>query len=436
MSSPSNNGSVLAGFAAETLLGPDAHVIKEIHALRDDLRYNTKGSEVSLDDSFIRLQQEVDALPRIVLDMDVPPGTENEYLIRLSTAQEKVLDDCDRVLRRTLEFQSKLKNAERAVKKYKADFMAWYILSAAYVVKSHDVKFSAPQIKQLAEAEFSRLISNLDVQIDNLINSVEHLVEEVRQHKKIQSEKHSLGKDQANASWTSKMANPNGIAPNRADDMAQIPDDEVEEEEDENIPAFVSKRPQVSEPERAPASALEAAARQEPVIVNSNQDLLDGAKPGDTITLRFHDKLRSIVTDKMRVTGPVTLPLITAPEDVAAFLSDEPEVDSVKHYPDGSSYDFATSRSTPPKFRVHGETDPKFATPWELPSADISDSKPTCVGYTAAVETVREILADPDPDRKFEFRGPVAGCETVVSSSTTTMKPRKRLILTEDEDLM
>lgn len=71
--SSNNNSSLLAGFSAETLLGTDAHIIKEIIALRDDLRYTTTGSEVSLDDSFLRLQKEVDELPIIKLDMDVPP---------------------------------------------------------------------------------------------------------------------------------------------------------------------------------------------------------------------------------------------------------------------------------------------------------------------------------------------------------------------------
>src|SRR5579863_201444 len=413
----SNSGSneILKGFSAEALLGEDAHVIKEILALRNDLQYTTKGSEVSLDDSFIRLQHEVDALPRIVLYLDVPPGTENEYLIRLSTAQEKVLDDCDRVLRRTLEFQSKLKNAERAVKKYKADFMSWYVLSAAYVIESHEVKFSAPQIKQLAEAEFSRLIANLDVQIDNLISSVEHLVDEVRQHKKIQSEKHSLGKDQANASWTSKMANPNGIAPNRADDMAQQ-GFETEEEEDEDVPAFVSRRPTVGNSENPIIGKSET-----PKIVTSNQDLLDQAKPGDTVILRFSDNVAPVldgIKDQVRITGPVTLPVVLAePEQVVDFLNEEDEL------MDGPVRDMekVAAQGIPveePKFRVHGETDPKFATTWEPK-------------HVKAVEVVREILADPNPERKFEFRGPVAGCETVVS-----MSPRKRLIVTEDEDLM
>src|SRR5208283_1997666 len=131
-----NSNDILSGFAAEALLGSDAHVIKEIIALRDDLRYSSKGNEISLDDAFMQLQQAVDSLPSIVLDMDVPPGTENEYLIRLSTSQEKVLDDCDRILRRILEYQSKLKNAERAIKKYKSDFTSWYVLAASYVVPS------------------------------------------------------------------------------------------------------------------------------------------------------------------------------------------------------------------------------------------------------------------------------------------------------------
>jgi len=354
--SNSSDDSILRGFSAETLLGSDAHVIKEITDLRNDLRYTTDGNQISLDDAFIRLQSEVDKLPRIVLDMDVPPGTENEYLIRLSTAQEKVLDDCDRVLRRILEYLSKLKNAERAVKKYKADFMAWYVLAASYVIAQHEVKFPPSQVKQLGEAEFSRLLSNLDVQIDNLISSVEHLIEEARQHKKIQSEKHSLGKDQANASWTSKMTNFGGIAPSRADDMAQIPDEEDEEEDDE-VPAFVSRRPQVGhEPSFNPdllkkltdkIKDRDVSSVDDPNfkafigdgggatvftpsdkihhVVASNQDLLDEAKPGDTVVLRFQDKVTTEIKDEVRIVGPTTLPLAT-PEEVIDFLNADEEV--------------------------------------------------------------------------------------------------------------
>jgi ribosomal protein S15P/S13E len=318
----SNSNDILSGFSAETLLGDDAHTIKEIIALRDDLRYSSQGNEISLDDAFMQLQQAVDSLPSIVLDMDVPPGTENEYLIRLSTSQEKVLDDCDRVLRRILEYQSKLKNAERSIKKYKSDFMAWYILAASYVVMQHKVKFPPSQVKQLAEAEFTRLIDDVDVQVDNLISSVEHLTEEARQHKKIQSEKHGLGKDQANASWTSHLGNPNGIAPNRADDMAQ----EIEEEEDEDeVPAFVSRSPQVGsliDSGYGDMSGTEVAA---PKIVTSNQDLLDAAKPGETVILQFKDNVAptlEAIKDTVKITGPTKLPLAT-PEQVADFLNED-----------------------------------------------------------------------------------------------------------------
>jgi hypothetical protein len=328
----SNSNDILSGFSAETLLGDDAHVIKEITALRDDLRYSSKGNEISLDDAFMQLQQAVDSLPSIVLDMDVPPGTENEYLIRLSTSQEKVLDDCDRILRRILEYQSKLKNAERSIKKYKSDFMAWYILAASYVVMQHKVKFPPSQVKQLAEAEFTRLIDDVDVQVDNLISSVEHLTEEARQHKKIQSEKHGLGKDQANASWTSNMGNPNGIAPSRADDMAQeIEEEEVDEDE---VPAFVSRQPQVgSAPAHLPPAEYELLSN--PIlyplgdspskIVTSNQDLLDEAKLGETVVLRFQDNVTptlEAIKDTVQITGPVTLALAT-PEEVADFLNED-----------------------------------------------------------------------------------------------------------------
>ncbi len=442
MSNSSNGGTVLAGFSAETLLGSDAHVIKEITALRNDLRYTTNGSEVSLDDSFMRVQKEVDALPCIVLDMDVPPGTENEYLIRLSTAQEKVLDDCDRVLRHILEFQSKLKNAERAIKKYRADFLSWYVLAASYEVEAHKVKFAPSHIKGLAEAEFTRLIDGIDVQVDNLISSVEHLIEECRQHKKIQSEKHSLGKDQANASWTSKMANPNGIAPSRADQMAQEP--EEEELDEDEVPAFVSRRPQVgsvasnpvigtcnhvptpTEPwlgaidcgepptEEFPVEELEPEPvidTSEPTfellsnpvpltdgilgfgedpnkkIVASNQDLLDEAEPGDTVVLRFQDNVAPVldgIKDTVKITGPVTVPF---------------------------------------------------------------------VNHIEAVAEVRKILDDPNLERNYVYRDPTPGGIIVadpeqvvdflnaddpepVAATPMNMKPRKRLILMEDEDLM
>ena len=331
-----NSNDILSGFAAEALLGSDAHVIKEIIALRDDLRYSSKGNEISLDDAFMQLQQAVDSLPSIVLDMDVPPGTENEYLIRLSTSQEKVLDDCDRILRRILEYQSKLKNAERAIKKYKSDFTSWYVLAASYVVAQHKVKFAASQVKQLADAEFSRVIDGVDVQVDNLISSVEHLTEEARQHKKIQSEKHSLGKDQANASWTSHLGNPNGIAPSRADDMAQeFAEEDVEEDE---VPAFVSRSPQVGSLVDTSHGLAEVG---EPgflptKVVTSNQDLLDEAKPGDTVVLRFQDNVAptlETIKDTVKITGPVTLSLAT-PEEVADFLNeDDPQLSSALYVP-------------------------------------------------------------------------------------------------------
>jgi hypothetical protein len=320
----SNSNDILSGFSAKTLLGDDAHVIKEITDLLHDLRYSSQGNEISLDDAFMQLQQAVDSLPSIVLDMDVPPGTENEYLIRLSTSQEKVLDDCDRVLRRILEYQSKLKNAERSIKKYKSDFMAWYILAASYLVMQHKVKFPPSQVKQLAEAEFTRLIDNVDVQVDNLISSVEHLTEEARQHKKIQSEKHGLGKDQANASWTSHLGNPNGIAPNRADDMAQ---EIEEEEEDDEVPAFVSRSPQVGSLVDTSYGVAEVGQPGflPDKIVTSNQDLLDEAEPGDTVVLRFQDNVAptlEAIKDTVKITGPVTLPLAT-PEQVADFLNED-----------------------------------------------------------------------------------------------------------------
>lgn len=414
--------------------------------------------------------------------------TENEYLIRLSAAQEKVLDDCDRVLRHILEFQSKLKNAERAIKKYRADFLSWYVLAAAYVVEAHKVKFSPSHIKGLAEAEFTRLIDGIDVQVDNLISSVEHLTEECRQHKKIQSEKHNLGKDQANASWTSKLANPNGIAPSRADDMAQEP--EEEELGEDEVPAFVSRRPQITptrwkvenganvpimpllndpqpcdpnrkfdlvrpdettvETEDDPSEpttdediplrgiwhaakaqaelavgkeAVEQAIVEHRKVVASNQDLLDEAKPGDTVMLRFQDNAAPVlesIHDTINITGPTRLPFKTGdpapvtvvePEQVVDFLNaDEPEhvaaIAEVRKIPDDPNPD-----------RNHTYQEPQHVS--------------VCVPVAA-----QEVLADPKatPEQlKAAFAQEIV---TSCYAHGTGITPRKHLILTDDEDLM
>lgn len=237
------NNDALREFRAESLLGDDSFILKQIGQLKYDLRYSSEGNEVSLDAHYERMNESVNKIPRIVLDTAVPPGTEDEYGTRLSTAYEQILDNADQTGGYVLEFQSRLKNAEREIKRLKTEFGAWYVLACNLMISAHQIKFPPNQVKGLSDSEFTRLIDGADVQVENLLALVDHLHESIKNVKKIGSEKYNLGRDQINLSYTSKMANSMApLAPSQANDLAQVRE---EEDETADVPAYISKRPGV-----------------------------------------------------------------------------------------------------------------------------------------------------------------------------------------------
>src|SRR5208337_4081078 len=160
-----------------------------------------------------KLQSLVDGLERLTLQVDLPPGTENQYIVQLITAQEKILDDSDRVLRKVLHFEGKLKDAQKQISRAGAGFKAWYILAANQLLDGLDVKLPPAQVKDLAEAEFSRLMDNLDVAVESLLAAVQIETAKAKQHKNFQKEKFAIGKQQADASWTSTMGSFGNTSP-------------------------------------------------------------------------------------------------------------------------------------------------------------------------------------------------------------------------------
>lgn len=279
----SNNGIILA-FKAEAVLGQDAEIFVRLENLRKRMEYSSEGDRRSFDDYYELLKQAVDEIPKLELETDVVPGTENQYSLEMASTMEQIVDDCDRVLRKLAHFQGRLRDAERQISNLKAEFVAWYLLSASVLIKSlEDVKLPPKDVRALAEAEFSRLVGNIDVRVTTLLDDIKIEYDRVASHKSAQKEKHNLGKDQINASWTSVLPSYGGAVAPESSQYTQPQD----EEDEEDVPAFVSRKPSIS----------------------AVQERLNQAKVGDTVLIRHTENVAPVITGTFKKTGdpkPVT----------------------------------------------------------------------------------------------------------------------------------
>src|SRR5271157_1795177 len=230
---------VMSALKAEELMS-GSQLFDQITKLSAELSYKSTEGKLAFDDYFKELVDAVDAIPRLTLEDDVAPGTETTYTIQLTQATENIVDECDRLFRRLNQFEGKLRDAERQVLNQKAEFVAWYMLAAGLILKDLESKLPQTKIANLAEAEFSRLMGGLDVVLTSLIDAVKIETNRVSQHKATQKEKYNLGKDQANASWTSSLpAFGNAFTEDRGD-VSGV------QEMDEDVPAKVAAKPQIS----------------------------------------------------------------------------------------------------------------------------------------------------------------------------------------------
>ena len=231
---------VMSALKAEELM-KGSQLFGQIEKLRASISYNSEEGKTSFDDYFRSLSEAIDAIPKLQLEDDVAPGTETTYTIQLTQACENIVDECDRIFRRLNQFEGKLRDAERSVNNQKAEFVAWYMLAAGILLKDLESKLPQTEIRKLAEAEFSRLMGSLDVVLTSLLDAVKIETNRVSQHKNTQKEKYNLGKDQANASWTSSLpAFGNAFTEDRGDVSA------VQEMDEEDVPAPVKAKPQIS----------------------------------------------------------------------------------------------------------------------------------------------------------------------------------------------
>jgi hypothetical protein len=261
-------------------LGADAEIFQRIDTLRQRMQYNTEGERRSFDDYFEIIREAVDAIPKLELETDVVPGTENQYSLELANTMEQIVDDSDRVLRKLAHFQGRLRDAERQISNLKAEFVAWYLLAANVLIKNlEDVKLPPKDVRALAEAEFSRLMSNVDVRVMTLLEDIKIEYDRVASHKSAQREKHNLGKDQINASWTSILPSYGGaIAP---EPSGYTKPQDVEDEETDEVPQFVSRKP----------------------TITAVQERLNKAKPGDTVVIRHTENVAPTLAKVKDVEG-------------------------------------------------------------------------------------------------------------------------------------
>lgn len=232
---------VMAALKAETLLG-ESQLFDQIKKLCSDLTYSTVDGKLAFDDYFTALVQDIDNIPKLELENDVAPGTETVYTIQLTQSAEMIVDECDRIFRRLNQFEGKLREAERSINNQKAEFVAWYMIAAITLFKDlDDIKLPMAETRKLAEAEFSRLMSNLDVKVTSLLEAIKIESGKVTAHKATQKEKYNLGKDQANATWASTLpALGNAFSEDRGKTSG------VQELDDEDVPAQIKAKPSVS----------------------------------------------------------------------------------------------------------------------------------------------------------------------------------------------
>src|SRR5271157_3914742 len=162
---------VLNALKAETLLA-GSFILVQIETLKANLKYKTNGDVISFDDFYLKLQKEVEVLPRLQLQNTIATGTENQYIMQLVKGLEDIFDKADFTVNRVIHFRSKLQNALSQIKKNSAAFNAWYTLAAGQTLEENTTKFPANQLKDLAASEFSRLMENLDVEVESLAEAV------------------------------------------------------------------------------------------------------------------------------------------------------------------------------------------------------------------------------------------------------------------------
>jgi hypothetical protein len=329
MSNAGSTSSLLNSLMAENLLS-GSYVLTQIQLLSDSLKYNTEGGSISYDDYYNRLEKELDEVSRIELRNDVVPGTESQYQIQLSVAMERVNTDCSKLTQHILHFRALLNNALVKSKTLSASFVAWYTLAANEVLEETKAKLPTSAVKALADSEFSRLFSGLNMEVESLVTALNVQMEQIKEHKKSQQEKYKMGQDQANASWVGRLPEYGVTSDPAAQALVRKGMHHQEEDKEDGPPNFVSQRPILNPPPQPPAIPPYTPPEKPFIVQTENHGTVQTEKHGTAVTdqsgtiVSSTVESRSFVADTTTVTSthpsiftpPVNTIVFTLPDDV------------------------------------------------------------------------------------------------------------------------
>lgn len=200
--------SLLRTIQADNLLGGYA-ILTALQGLRGMMVYRGK----SFADYFDQIQNEVGKLGHLQLRADVDPISASSYLVDLTMGYERTLDDISRVTIDAQAFFGKLKVVHNKAVTLKAPFMVLWSWGVQEVMKENTaLKFNATDLKALAASEFTFLVNEADMELAAMIEAMDLTLENLKNLRRLASDKYAIGKDQVNAALSDLDYSDKGIA--------------------------------------------------------------------------------------------------------------------------------------------------------------------------------------------------------------------------------
>jgi len=314
--------SVIDQMKAENLLeGSD--ILNQITDLRSGLTLASDGKKLNFDDYFEWLQTKTATVPHIELLPHVPSRQESNYIIQLIEALEQVQERAAFTINRAIAFQTRLIEVSAAIASASAAFEAWYLLALEEYFHATEIKLPQAARKALATSEFNRLMGNAPIIVQTLQTAVKAEIVTLEAKKKMAREKFEMGREQVNASWASQLPGNLGVSGDPGSLRLVREVKEVEDDDDEAPPSFVSKRPRLTEPA---SGGIEYFATGTPLTINTIAE-----PPNNEYVVVGRALGASAVKDEERVeeTIDVIVPTVVC-EKVVFEPKDEPAVTSAK----------------------------------------------------------------------------------------------------------
>ena len=235
--------SIMSQIRAENLLeGSD--ILTQIAELRASVQIASEGDKLNFDDYFLYLQEEGSKIPRLELLKTVPARQEGNYQVQLIEALDRVQEAVAFVYNKAIAFQTRLIEVDAAIKTAAATFEAWYLLALDEALNETELKLPQTARKGLANSEFNRLMGGAPIAVLTLQVAVKAEIVHLDTKKKMAREKCDRGRDQINASFMSQLPGNTGIS--AAPGSLGILQDAPQDEEEEPVPTFISKRQRVA----------------------------------------------------------------------------------------------------------------------------------------------------------------------------------------------